>query len=370
MTVIPDYHGTQKCTWTPNLENSTKSPHHTHPRHTRPSVASSVLDLIGDTPCVCLDRISRFYDFPSNFRLFGKCEFMNPGGSVKDRIGLRMLEEAELTGRIKPGKTTLVEPTSGNTGIGLAMTAAVKGYKVIATMPEKMSGEKVNLMKLQGSEIRRTPTHKKWDDPDSHIGLAFRLESELPNAVVLDQYRNPDNPLSHYDGTAEELLNQLGDNIDFVFITAGTGGTLTGIARKFKEKSPNTKIIAIDPYGSILAVPENLNDYKRLESYQVEGIGYDFVPTVLDRNIVDEWIKTDDEESFISARDLIRYEGLLVGGSSGSALAGIKKWMANNPILDKNKEYKAAVILPDSCRNYMSKFIDDSWMTKMGFTKE
>ncbi len=241
-----------------------------------------------------------------------KCEYFNAGGSVKDRIGKRMVEDAEKSGRIKKGDT-LIEPTSGNTGIGLALAAAVKGYKMIITLPEKMSQEKVDVLKALGAQIIRTPTEAAWDSPESHIGVAKKLHKEIPNSHILDQYSNPSNPLAHYDGTAEEIIQQCDGNVDMVVITAGTGGTLTGIARKIKEKAPQCKVIAVDPDGSILALPESLNG--AIHSYKVEGIGYDFIPTVLDRSseLVDKWYKSFDKESFVMARRLIKEEGLLCG---------------------------------------------------------
>ena len=209
--------------------------------------------------------------------VLAKCEFFNAGGSVKDRIGKRMIEEAEREGKITPGVTTIIEPTSGNTGIGLALTSAVKGYKCIITLPEKMSQEKVNVLKGLGADIIRTPTEAAWDAPESHIGVAKRLNKEIPNSIILDQYGNPNNPLAHYDTTAEELIAQTGGQIDMIVVSAGTGGTLTGIARKFREKLPNCQIVAVDPIGSILAEPDNLNT--STASYKVEGIGYDFIPS-------------------------------------------------------------------------------------------
>ena len=360
---MPVYEGLTKCTWKQGCP-ATASPHQTQPMHVRPrKPASSILEFIGDTPMVKLERLMKKYDLPCE--LFAKCEYFNAGGSVKDRIGLRMIEEAERSGLLKPGDT-IIEPTSGNTGVGLCVAAAVKGYKMIITMPEKMSAEKVAMMKCLGAEIIRSPDDAKWNSPESHIGIAVKLNAEIPNSHILDQYKNPANPLAHYEGTCAEILAQLDNNVYAVVIAAGTGGTLTGIARKIKDALPSCLVVAIDPVGSILAEPDSLNDYKRLEGYQVEGIGYDFIPTVLDRSIVDEWIKIDDPEAFQCARDLIRYEALTCGGSSGTNVAGAVKWIrAQDPAKLKGK--KIVTILPDSSRNYMSKFLDDDWMMDKGF---
>merc|ERR1711971_807415 len=265
------------------------------------------------------------------------------------------------------GGDTLIEPTSGNTGIGLALTAAIKGYKMVITLPEKMSNEKVYTLRSLGAKIYRTPTEAAFDSPESHIGLANRLNRELPNSHILDQYSNPSNPLAHYDGTAEEIIKQCDGKIDMICLTAGTGGTITGIAAKIKEKLPKTIVVGVDPHGSILAQPDSLNG--DISSYHVEGIGYDFVPQVLQRRLVDFWVKTDDAESFATARRLIREEGLLCGGSSGSAMAGalkaIRSLHAQTGINAKGK--RVVVLLPDSIRNYMTKFLSDDWMRDNAF---
>ena len=300
---------------------------------------------------VRLSRIGR--DLPCE--LVGKCEFMNPGGSVKDRIGVRMLNDAEASGRIKPGDT-LIEPTSGNTGIGLAMAAAVKGYRLIITMPEKMSQEKQVVLEALGAEIIRTPTEAAWDAPESHIGVAKQLNEMLPNSHILDQYSNPSNPLAHEQGTGREIIEQCGGKLDAVVISAGTGGTITGVATVIKRELPNVQIIGVDPEGSILAGPGEIRSYK------VEGIGYDFIPDVLERDLVDRWIKSNDRDSFLVARQLIRQEGLLVGGSSGSAV-----WAALAVCREMSAGQRVVVILPDSIRNYLTKFVDDSWMRQHGF---
>ena len=216
-----------------------------------------------------------------------------------------------------------------------------------------MSGEKLNTMKALGAEILRTPTEAAWNAPDSHITLAAEMAEVSPNAHVLDQYLNAGNPLAHYDGTAEEMLRQSGGNIDVVVMAAGTGGTATGVGRKLKEVLPNVKVVAVDPVGSILAVPDQLNDYKRLQGYQVEGIGYDFIPTVLDRDIIDTWVKVDDDKAFDMARKMIKHEGLMVGGSSGSCMAGAYEYIKQNEAELKGK--RVVILCADSIRNYMSK---------------
>jgi cystathionine beta-synthase len=314
-------------------------------------ILDSVLEAVGGTPMVRLSRIGR--DLPCE--LFGKLEFMNPGGSVKDRIGVRMLLEAEKSGRIKPGDT-LIEPTSGNTGIGLAMAAAVRGYRMIITMPEKMSREKQVVLEALGAEIIRTPTEAAWDAPDSHIGVAKRLQEVIPNSHILDQYSNVDNPLAHELGTGREIIDQCDGRIDAVVMTAGTGGTITGVARAIKRELPKCQVIGVDPEGSILAGPGEI------KSYKVEGIGYDFIPDVLDRKLVDRWIKSNDRDSFRIARQLIRQEGLLAGGSSGSAV-----WAALQVAKEMPAGSRVVTILPDSIRNYLTKFVDDSWMRQHGF---
>jgi cystathionine beta-synthase len=329
-------------------------------------ICDSALDLIGFTPMVRMSRLKKHLDLECE--LVAKCEFFNAGGSVKDRIGKRMVEEAEKSGRIKPGDV-LIEPTSGNTGIGLCMTAALKGYKMIICLPQKMSGEKVNTMKCLGAEILRTPTEAAWNALDSHIFLSQRLAKEL-NGHVLDQYKNPGNPLAHYEGTAEEIFEQTKGKLDYMVMSAGTGGTVTGTALKLKELIPGIKIVGVDPYGSILARPDSMNDKSartgqgRLQPYHVEGIGYDFVPTVLDTDVVDYWIKTDDDESFAMGRNVIRHEGLLIGGSCGATMAGAYKFIQQEKI---GAGKTVGVLFADSSRNYMSKFMDDDWMKKEGF---
>lgn len=311
----------------------------------------NILEAIGRTPMVRLNRVSQGLEC----ELYAKCEFLNPGGSIKDRIGFRMVADAEKAGRIKRGDT-LIEPTSGNTGIGIALAGAVLGYKVIITLPEKMSREKQVVLAALGAKIIRTPTEAAWDAPESHIGVAKKLQKEIPNSHILDQYANPSNPNVHYDETAKEILDDLGGKIDMVVMGAGTGGTITGIAKRIKEACPHVIIVGADPEGSILAGGTEVH------SYLVEGIGYDFIPDVLDRSLVDRWVKTNDKESFINSRRLIREEGLLCGGSSGTALMA-----ALREAKTLKKGQRCVVILPDGVRNYMTKFIEDKWMKENHF---
>jgi cystathionine beta-synthase/cysteine synthase A len=314
----------------------------------------NILEAVGNTPIVQINRVGN--NLPCTF--YGKCEFFNPGGSVKDRIAVEMIENAEKKGLIKPGDT-LIEATSGNTGIGFAMVGAVKGYKIIITMPEKMSREKEVALEALGATIYRTPTEAKWDDPDSHISLAKRLEKELPHAHILNQYTNHTNPEAHYKYTAQEILNDMGHDLAMVVMGVGTGGTITGVGKHLKQEIPHIQIIGADPVGSILG------GGTETFPYLVEGIGYDFIPEVLDNTIVDEYIKVKDKDSFLTARRLVREEGLLIGGSSGTAF-----WAALQAAKRLKKGQKCLVILPDGIRNYMSKFVNDDWMRANGFLEE
>uniref|UniRef100_A0A669B5R0 Cystathionine beta-synthase n=1 Tax=Oreochromis niloticus TaxID=8128 RepID=A0A669B5R0_ORENI len=338
-----------RCTWKLGAPMS-ESPH-SHSARTEPSgILSSILEKIGHTPLVRLNKVPK--EFGLKCDILAKCEFFNAGGSVKDRIALRMVEDAERAGVLKPGDT-IIEPSSGNTGIGLALIAAVKGYHCIIVMPEKMSMEKVHVLRALGAEIVRTPTAAAFDSPESHIRTAWRLKNEIPNSHILDQYRNASNPLAHYDTTAEEILEQCDGKLDMLVAGAGTGGTLTGVARKLKERCPNVKIVGVDPEGSVLVGSEEKSEKV---PFEVEGIGYDFIPTVLDGsvsifvNVL--WMFGTNQPT--QKRSLC--------GSSGSAMAAAVK-MAQQ--LEEGQ--RCVVILPDSVRNYMSKFLRDQWMCERGF---
>lgn len=314
-------------------------------------IYDNILGTIGRTPVVKINRLGS----DLQCELYAKCEYFNPGGSVKDRIGYEMIKQAELEGHIKPGDT-LIEPTSGNTGIGIALVGAVLGYKVIITMPEKMSQEKQSVLERLGATIYRTPSDAPSDAPESHISLAKRLQKKIPNSYILDQYANPNNPNAHYNGTAQEIIADFGSDLAMVVAGVGTGGTISGIAKCLKEYNPEIKVVGVDPEGSILG------GGTEIKPYNVEGIGYDFFPGVLNNNLVDHYIKTSDTDSFRTARELIQQEGLLVGGSSGAAM-----WGALQAAKSLNKGQKCLVILPDSIRNYMSKFANDQWMTQAGY---
>ncbi|XP_047994464.1 uncharacterized protein LOC125232741 [Leguminivora glycinivorella] len=344
---------------TPTFFNLKELPHIVKVLDRNQKFHPDILHAIGNTPLVKLTRIPKSEGIKCD--MYAKCEFLNPGGSVKDRIAYRMVLDAEQRGVLKPGKSVIIEPTSGNTGIGLALAAAVKGYRCIIVLPEKMSDEKVNTLKALGAEIVRTPTEAPSESPESNISVAHRMATEIPDAVVLDQYNNPCNPLAHYDGTAEEILWALDDAVDMVVMGAGTSGTVSGVAHKLKERCPACTVVAVDPYGSILAQPEELN-HSDIDMYEVEGIGYDFLPRTLDRTVIDKWIKCDDQKALPMARRLIQEEGLLCGGSSGSAM-----WGALQAAKSLKEGQKCVVLLPDNIRNYMTKHISDPWMEARQF---
>src|SRR5918911_868682 len=311
----------------------------------------TVLDLVGNTPIVRLDRIGRGVA-P---QLLAKLEYLNPGGSVKDRIGLAMLEAAERDGRLRPGGT-IVEPTPGNTGVGLAIAAAIKGYRCIFVMPDKMSQEKISMLRAYGADVVITPTAVEPDSPESYYSVSSRLAEEIPGGFKPDQYSNMANPEAHYATTGPEIWEQTdGGEIDALVITVGTGGTISGVGRYFKERKPEVLIVGADPHGSVYTTPNDIHPYL------VEGIGKDTWPTTMDGSVVDEWITVGDRESFLAARRLAREEGLLVGGSGGTAFAAMVEIATRY-----GPDARILTMIPDSGRSYLSKFYDDNWMLNHG----
>lgn len=328
----------------------------------RPKVARNVLDLIGHTPLVPLNRIGKGLDY----KLYAKVEFINPGGSIKDRIAPFMIDQAEKEGWLRPGGT-IIEATSGNTGVGLAMVAAVRGYRLIIVIPDKMSNEKIRLLKAFGARVVITPAQVPPDHPMSNISVAKRLSVEIPNSYYPNQYENPMNPEAHYRTTGPEIYEALDGNVHAVVMGIGTVGTASGVGRYFKEKHPQTKIVGVDPKGSILAHFGKTGEMTRATPYKVEGIGEDMIPKTAQFKFLDDFIEVDDRESFAYARRLVREEGLFVGGSSGSALAGAIRWADLRSVPAGSN---IVVILPDSGDRYLSKFYSDDWMRENGFMDE
>lgn len=315
----------------------------------------NILEAVGGTPMVKVNRVFAEFD---GVTVLAKLEHMNPGGSMKDRIGLKMIENAEKEGRIKPGDT-LVEPTSGNTGIGLAQAAAVKGYKMIITMPLKMSEEKRRLLKAYGAELILTPTEYAFDHPDGYIEVAKRLARENDHIHLLNQYENPGNPEAHYTGTGPEIWEQTDGKLDYFVSGMGTGGTITGSARYLKEKNPEIKIVGTDPEGSLYT--------GEVGQYLVEGIGYDFYPDVFDPDIVDIMYRIGDRDSFLEARRLSKEEGILAGGSCGNVAAGVRRLLQDLKEKDELEGKTIVMMIHDSGRSYLSKIYNDEWMEEHGF---
>ncbi len=317
----------------------------------------NALETIGHTPLVTLQKIPA----GTKARVMAKLEFLNPGGSVKDRMALYMIEDAERQGLLKPGGT-IVENSSGNTGAALAMIAAVKGYKCIITMPDKMSDEKKNLMKAFGAEVIVTPTDVPAESPESYYSVARRIAQETPNSYYPDQYNNPKNIDAHFETTGPEIWEQAKGNIDIFVSGIGTGGTLSGVGRYLKKQNSKIKIVAVDPVGSVFYDYFKTGKLPEPNVYKVEGIGEDYLVKAVDFSVIDDMVQVNDKDSFLMARRLSREEGIFAGGSSGSAV-----WATMQ--IAKNLKYpqNIAVILPDSGTRYLSKVFNDEWMKEHGF---
>jgi cystathionine beta-synthase len=323
-------------------------------------VYDNILETIGKTPLVHLNRVARSAGCP----IYAKIEFMNPGGSVKDRIGTTMIAEAEASGRLKPGGS-VVESTSGNTGVGLAIACTIKGYKAVFVMPDKMSQEKIQLLRAFGAKVVITPTAVAPDDPRSYYSVANRIVAETPNAILANQYHNPENPLSHYRTTGPEIWGQTQGRVTDVVVGMGTGGTISGVGKYLKERNPEIQMVGVDPTGSILLetwqagqVPHDIE----ATTYKVEGIGEDFLPSALDLSVIDQVLRVTDKESFLWTRRMVNEEGIFCGGSSGSAVAAAVRYAQ-----DLSPERLVVVVLPDSGSRYLSKVFDDKWMRENGF---
>jgi cystathionine beta-synthase len=311
--------------------------------------SESILDLVGNTPMVRLQKLARGVK-PI---ILAKLEQLNPGGSVKDRIGLTMIEEAERSGQLRPGGT-IVEPTSGNTGHGLAMVAAIKGYNMIFVMPDKMSAEKISLLRAYGADVVVCPTNVERESPQSYYSVADRISREIPGAFQPNQYFNPRNPEAHFRTTGPEVWEQTDGRIGVFVAGMGTGGTISGVARYLKGKNPAVHIVGADPEGSLYSGP--------VAPYKVEGVGEDFMPGTMEIDLVDQIVQVTDKQSFVMARRLAREEGILVGGSSGMALHA-----ALEVARDRGPDDVIVVLFPDTGRNYLSKFFNDEWMRQNGF---
>jgi cystathionine beta-synthase len=313
-------------------------------------IKDSILDTIGETPVVRLSRIGAGLA-P---QLVAKLELFNPGGSIKDRVAVRLIEAAERDGRLRAGGT-LVEPTSGNTGTGLAIAARLKGYRVIAVMPDKMSREKIDLLRAYGAEVVIAPTDVPPESPQSYYRVADRLTEEIPGAFQPNQYRNPANPQTHYETTGPELWRQTGGRVTHLVVGVGTGGTITGVARYLRERRPGLVVVGADPVGSIYSGDE-------VHPYLVEGVGEDFWPATYDPSVVDRYVRVSDRDAFLTTRRLAAQEGMLVGGSCGLAVHAALQVAAGIEVT----EAMVAVILPDGGRAYLSKIFNDGWMASHG----
>ncbi|MBI2712664.1 MAG: pyridoxal-phosphate dependent enzyme [Bdellovibrio sp.] len=328
-------------------------------------VHENILKVIGNTPIVRLNRVAHV----PNVNFYVKLEFMNPGGSIKDRIGYWMIEDAERRGELKPGGT-IVEGTSGNTGVGLAIASAIKGYKCVFVLPDKMSSEKIRNLRAFGAKVVVTPTAVEPDDPRSYYQVSRRLARETPNSIYINQYDNLSNREAHYNLTGPEILKQM-PQIDVFVAGIGTGGTICGVGKYLKEKKPTCKVLAVDPVGSIVYDYFKTGKLRTApKTYKIEGIGEDFIPKNYDLSLIDDMIQVEDKESFLMTRALLTQEGLYSGVSSGSAVVGAIRWVQQNLATlkpSKDHEKNVLIILPDSGNRYLSKVYNDDWMREAGF---
>jgi cystathionine beta-synthase len=325
-------------------------------------ILDNILGTMGNTPLVRLNRVARGVQST----LVAKVEYFNPGSSVKDRIGITIIEDAEKQGLLKPGGT-VVESTSGNTGVGLAIAAAIKGYKTVFVMPDKMSDEKIRVLRAYGARVVVTPTDVEPEDPRSYYSVAKQIVAETPNSILANQYHNPVNPQTHYETTGPEIWQQTAGKVDVFVAGIGTGGTITGVGRYLKEMNPKVQIVGVDPIGSILYDYFYTGKMTEAHAYKVEGVGEDFVPSVYDFSVIDDIVKVNDKESFLMTRRLVREEGLFVGGSSGFAVAGALRYAAER---DLGRDKLVVVLLPDSGSRYLSKVFDDNWMRENRFLED
>jgi cystathionine beta-synthase len=324
-----------------------------------PEIHDNVLGTMGNTPLIKLNRLTGGL----RCQMVAKVEYFNPGGSVKDRIGLSIIEDAEQQDLLKPGGT-IVEATSGNTGVGLAMAAILKGYKCVFVMPDKMSEEKIRVLRAYGARVVVTPTNVEPDDPRSYYSVANQIVEETPNSILANQYHNPINPQTHYDSTGPEIWRQTAGKIDVFVCGMGTGGTITGVARYLKEMNPKIQIVGVDPVGSVLYDYFYTGEMGEAQTYKTEGIGEDFIPSNYDFDVIDDMVRVSDKESMLMTRRIVREEGIFAGNSCGAAVAGALKYAAER---DLGPEKMVVVLLPDNGSRYLSKVFDDNWMRENQF---